>query len=101
MILFPRKSINGTLIKLYGLLINFINSKITHYTYLYLEAESPLKQKPTLVSLGIKESIHIVIFSTEACLCCYLSILKAKMKILKPYIITGDNVHKADRPHLI
>lgn len=65
--MFPIKHIDGTLIKLYGLLISFMNPKITLAIHILTDLEISLnlllKHKPTLVNLGIKEHIHIEIFS--------------------------------------
>lgn len=67
MIMFPIKHTDGTLIKLYGLLISFMNPKITLAIHILTDLEISLnlllKHKPTLVNLGIKEHIHIEIFS--------------------------------------
>ena len=55
------------LIKLYGLLISFMNPKITLAIHILTDLEISLtlllKHKPMLVNLGIKEPIHIEIFS--------------------------------------
>lgn len=65
MIIFPIKYIDGTQIMLYGLLISFMNPKITLAIYIITDLETSfnllLKHKPTLVNLGIKELIHIAI----------------------------------------
>ena len=70
MIIFLIKYIDGTLIKAYGLLISFMNPKITltihSLTHLETSLNCLLKHKPTLVNL---DYIHIAIFSSEASLC--------------------------------
>lgn len=66
MIIFPIKYIDGTLIKLYGLLISFMNPKITLAIHILTDLEIRfnllLKHKPTLVNLGTKELVRIAIF---------------------------------------
>lgn len=66
MIIFPIKYIDGTQIKLYGLLISFMNPKITLAIHILTDLEISfnllLKHKPNLVNLGIKDLIHIAIF---------------------------------------
>lgn len=105
MIIFPIKYVDGTLIKLYGLQISFMLPKITFAIHILTDLEIHLnlllKHKPTLVNLGIKEFIHIEIFSYRILSLEYLSTLKAKMKVLRSRKTTGGDVPKTDRPHLI
>lgn len=66
MITFPIKYIDGTPIKLYGLLVSFMNPKITLAIHILTDLEICfnllLKHKPTLVKLGIKELLRIANF---------------------------------------
>lgn len=66
MIIFLIKYIDGTLIKPYGLLISFMNPKITLAIHIFTHLETSwnllLKHKPTLVNL---DYIHIAIFSSR------------------------------------
>lgn len=64
------KYIDGTLIKPYGLLIIFMNAKITLVVHILTHLETSLnlllKHKSILANL---DYIHIAIFSSEASLC--------------------------------